>query len=216
MGLISRFGLEKANELKKANNRTYQDLLFQMLGLEFTRQEYVFPFKNKRPKIPIRLGIESRAGDRWPMKKWPGYEQLYNSLSSLDVEFTFFNQRPMLEAYINDVNDCDILLTGDTLCMHLGLALKKRVIALFGPTSADEIFDYGRLTKIVSPAPCVKCYRRECSEKPNCMDRITLDMVLDGVNDHYENLLARIDDVPKAIDSKWEKKYLTTRGRLNE
>ena len=88
----------------------------------------------------------------------------------------FMERRSLLD-YIADINNCDLIVTGDTLCMHIGVALRKKIIAIFGPTSADEIYDYGRIHKIVSRLDCIKCYKRECDCNPNCMQSITLDSV---------------------------------------
>jgi heptosyltransferase-2 len=62
--------------------------------------------------------------------------------------------------------------------MHLAIGLKKRVIALFGPTCAQEIELYGRGDKVVSSIPCVPCYRRNCEVSPNCMEAITAEEVM--------------------------------------
>jgi heptosyltransferase-2 len=76
---------------------------------------------------------------------------------------------------------CNAVITGDSLGMHLALAEKRPVIALFGPTCAAEIELYGRGVKIVSPAECVPCYKGVCQESLTCMDAIRVDEVLDAV-----------------------------------
>jgi len=197
MGLISRFGLDRANDLKRANTKTFQELLFEMLGLEFKGQKYDFFLQkddHKKNAGQLRVGIETRAGDRWPMKQWSRYEELPLGLDNSKFGFTFFEQRPTLDAYIRDIAECDLIITGDTLCMHLGIALEKRVVALFGPTSADEIYDYGIVTKIASPIECIKCYRSSCDKKPDCMDRISADVVRDAVARNMP-LFARVGEV---------------------
>jgi heptosyltransferase-2 len=75
------------------------------------------------------------------------------------------------------VNLCDLIVTGDTLALHVAVALDKMVVALFGPTSAAEIDLYGRGVKLVSDAPCVGCYRTECDVLPTCMERISAQQV---------------------------------------
>lgn len=53
------------------------------------------------------------------------------------------------------VNLCDVVVTGDTITLHIAIALKKKVVALFGPTCAQEIELYGRGKKLflLFPAP---------------------------------------------------------------
>jgi heptosyltransferase-2 len=69
------------------------------------------------------------------------------------------------------------VITGDTLAMHMALALNCRTIVLFGPTSATEIEMYGLGEKIVPKMECLSCYKPKCDFVPNCMDLITTDMV---------------------------------------
>jgi len=80
------------------------------------------------------------------------------------------------------VNLCDLVVTGDTIALHLAIGLKKKVVALFGPTCAQEIELYGRGTKIVSRLSCAPCYRRVCSRVPTCMQAVSAEEVLKNVN----------------------------------
>lgn len=73
---------------------------------------------------------------------------------------------------------CDLVVTGDTTALHLAIGLKKKVVAIFGPTCAQEIELYGRGEKILSPISCSPCYRRKCDVLPNCMEAITVEEVM--------------------------------------
>ena len=70
-----------------------------------------------------------------------------------------------------------VVVTGDTLAMHLALAQGKRTVVLFGPTSAAEIELYGLGEKVVPEMECLSCYKTSCDFVPNCMDLISTDMV---------------------------------------
>jgi heptosyltransferase-2 len=72
---------------------------------------------------------------------------------------------------------CGLIVAGDTLAMHLSLALARRTIVLFGPTSAAEIEMYGLGEKVLPQMGCLACYKNACDFVPNCMDLITTDMV---------------------------------------
>jgi lipopolysaccharide heptosyltransferase III len=76
---------------------------------------------------------------------------------------------------------CDVLVTGDSLGMHLAIAEKCPIVALFGPTCAQEIELYGRGERIVSPNPCVPCYQPTCAQQPTCMQSIKPDTVVEAV-----------------------------------
>jgi len=79
---------------------------------------------------------------------------------------------------------CDVVVTGDTLGLHLALAEQRPVVALFGPTCPQEIEMYGRGEKVLSPLRCAPCYRAECGRSPSCMEAISTQTVIDAVKRH--------------------------------
>jgi heptosyltransferase-2 len=70
------------------------------------------------------------------------------------------------------VNLCSLVVSADTTAMHIAIASKKLVVALFGPTCDQEIELYARGVKIVSPIDCRPCYRVQCEKEINCMKLI--------------------------------------------
>ncbi|MFQ5772313.1 MAG: glycosyltransferase family 9 protein, partial [bacterium] len=86
------------------------------------------------------------------------------------------------------VNLCDVVITGDTLAMHLGIALKKYVIAWFGLTCPQEIDLYGRGIKIIRDLPCAPCWKQECDRPhgPICVTEFDLDEIIQAVKNSYD------------------------------
>jgi hypothetical protein len=115
---------------------------------------------------PALIGIEERAGTVWPTKRWTRYRDLAYRLEDMGYKVKFFEQRDSVIEYANDINECDLIICGDTLAMHIALALSKRVVALFTCTSPHEIYGYGRLAKVVSPLLGRYFYRREYAAEP--------------------------------------------------
>jgi heptosyltransferase-2 len=76
---------------------------------------------------------------------------------------------------------CAVVVTGDSLGMHLAIAEKRPVVVLFGPTCAQEIELYGRGEAIVAASPCAPCYRPECARNPSCMQEIEPGTVVAAV-----------------------------------
>jgi len=78
---------------------------------------------------------------------------------------------------------CDLLITGDTGTMHVGVAVKVPVVALFlasaycfetGPYSADNI--------VIQPTiECGPCNPNKTCSRPDCHDRITPELVTELV-----------------------------------
>src|SRR4051812_964256 len=123
-------------------------------------------FDSMRPTI----GLNTGAGGRWPLKQWreEGYAALVTRLSERHPELQFLllggpgererNERlkaavrvPLIDPGCDNpvrhfaalMNRTNVVVTGDTLAMHLALSLEKRTVVVFGPTSAAEIDLYG-------------------------------------------------------------------------
>lgn len=69
-------------------------------------------------------------------------------------------------------------ISGDTGPLHFAAALKKPLVAMYGPTKADRTGPYGskNSTVIISPAKCSGCLKKHCSDW-HCMYDITPEMV---------------------------------------
>ncbi|MFP5518858.1 MAG: glycosyltransferase family 9 protein [Bdellovibrionia bacterium] len=77
---------------------------------------------------------------------------------------------------------CDIVLTGDSLGMHMAISQKKHVIAWFGPTCAHEIHFYGRGQALLSPVSCAPCWKRSCQKDTMCYDLLPVEEWLSALN----------------------------------
>lgn len=152
------------------------------------------------------VGLNIGAGTVFPTKRWlPEYfAELADLISTLpsttplllagpqeeeiEQRVLELSSAPMInpgnELPIKDfaglISNCSLVVTGDTLAMHLAIAQKVPVVALFGSTCHQEVELYGRGEKIISEAGCAPCYRSSC-ETMLCMRRITPEMVFDAV-----------------------------------
>jgi heptosyltransferase II len=175
MSRISRLGRASANRRKWENARSYQEIIFSAIGRTFRGEEYVLNFPLQKTQITGLVGIEERVGKVWPNKSWVFYQRLADGLEKDGHQVRFLAQRQSLAEYADDINECEFVISGDTLAMHLGLALKKKVVALFSCTSPQEIYGYGRLEKVVSPMLEQYFYQREYS--PDATSSITVAQV---------------------------------------
>ena len=253
MGLISKFGKQKADKLKAKNKKTYQEILYKILGLEYKKQEPIlilnelefgkhFAEKNNIKNNDLVIGINTGAGGRWKDKKLSIEEtaelidKLNNTLkNSKGIFGELGNQRfpvsqkskgflrmqkisnkfsseiknaklllfggpeekernekiknsiktNIIDAGCNNslmefaslVNLCNILITSDSLAMHIGIALKKKIIAVFYPTSASEIELYNRGVKIIGKGKDYCSYKTKCDIPPE----YEIDEMVDAV-----------------------------------
>jgi heptosyltransferase-2 len=148
------------------------------------------------------VGLNTGAGRAFANKAWTveGYAELARRLAAEGVRVALLGgpdeaernsrierlsggvaidtgtDRSLVE-FATLVAGCDLVVTGDTLGMHLAIGAAVPVVVLFGSTCPQEIELYGRGEKVVTPISCHPCYRKECDISPSCQDLIAVDAV---------------------------------------
>jgi heptosyltransferase-2 len=150
LGLISKYGIKKANELKLRNRGSYQEIIYRCLGYEFEGQGYMMPKNIPNSDLKGDVAIAAVAGKKWPMKTWCYFEDLVSDLSR-NYRVNVLPTRQTILEHIADIKRHKLVISPDSLPMHVALGLGIPCIALFTCTSPWEIYDYGLLTKVVSP-----------------------------------------------------------------
>lgn len=207
MGLISRYGKTRADELKKLNRKTYQELCYEMLDIPYRKQEPHFPLSGvdtafaqqfaerygikKNTRV---IGINPGSSKRWVDKRLQVHEAraLIAGLHGKypDAKIILFGgpeEREYISAIIEATRDlsiidagienslgqfaglinlCSDVITSDSMALHISTALKKKVVAFFGPTSPWEIELYNLGTKILPVRGCLSCYNKNCNTPP--------------------------------------------------
>jgi heptosyltransferase-2 len=70
------------------------------------------------------------------------------------------------------IHSCRVVVSTDSLGLHLGLAMDKWVVGLFGPTDPSEIHGYGRWRCVRAPSGAG-------------MDRLCLEEAVAAVGELY-------------------------------
>ena len=167
-------------EKKRSREGFWQDGLYEMLGKKWKGEEYVLGYKPKS-KEKYDIGFNPEVGNKWALKAWP--KENWKKLEKLiDGEFSVSWQQGQndMEDYFEWISSCRALVTNDSFGMHIAMAFKKKVIALFGPTNNREITLYDRGVKLVPKINCSEfpCQRRECVKQANsCIDLIPPEQV---------------------------------------
>lgn len=86
-----------------------------------------------------------------------------------------------LRNFAGVVNQCQLVVCSDSLALHFAIALNKRIVVFFGPTSPAEIELYGLGTKVYSKIDCLVCYKKRCDKRPSCMDEISMEQLIEAV-----------------------------------
>ena len=160
------------------------------------------------------IGIN--PGSVWPTKRWfpQRYAELINSLAKMNYKSIIFGSKNDL-AVVNQITSCllpetkektanlvgktslkqlsaliskcQLFVSNDSASMHIAVAYRVPVIAIFGPTTPQiGFYPYGKDNLIIEKdLPCRPCglhggYR--CKRKTHeCMKAITVDEVLEAI-----------------------------------
>lgn len=167
----------------------------------------------RRHRLPGRrpcIGLNTGAGAKFETKQWPAQHYLklishltqrmkanvfllggprereFNRLlarkSPAHVYDTGVDNSPL--EFAGFISLLDLVVTSDTLGMHVAIALKKPVVALFGPTCPQEIDLYGRGVKLTQSTACSPCYRQTCPDAV-CMSGITPERVFNEIKKFF-------------------------------
>lgn len=205
MGLISRYGKERADRLKVENTRSHGEIFAGMLGvapgkpgLELTPSAQAFALDfSERWELDHRrplIGLNTGASGRWPSKALSvertvamaarisegrsgratflvlgGPEEkernraILSGMRAREPKLVAIDAgaESDLQEFASLVGLLDLLVTSDSLALHLGIALERKIVCFFAPTSAAEIDLYGQGLKVVSSAADY------CSYRPN-------------------------------------------------
>jgi heptosyltransferase-2 len=161
------------------------------------------------------VGINTGGGGRWQYKKWTmeGYIACIKLLKQQHPEVGLLLlggpeevelNRIILEAvgdevvdggchnplmqFASLVNAVDVLLTSDSLAMHIGVALQKPTVVLVGPTSPWELDVFGKGAILHSDIECLSCYLSRCDKAINCMNTLAAEYVAAKVADCFQTV----------------------------
>lgn len=166
-------------DIKKRHTESWQKILMETIGAEWSGQEYILGYRPKTQEM-FDVGFNHAVGSKWPTKAWPeGNWKELERLLSPDRTVTWQKGFNDIHEYIDWINTCRTLVTNDSLGLHIALALKKKVIVLYGPTNSNETFLYGRGTGIYPTGyDCLPCFSPVCSQEVHCLRTIEPPQVL--------------------------------------
>ena len=143
---------------------------------------------------------------RWPTKNWPitQFVALAERLSS-EFQVVFSGSREDRSVIDQAIAQCpgvlainlagqlslmeffalaarsDVVVTGDSLPMHVASAFDRPLVSLFGPTNEDLVGPRNKSARIIrADMDCQRCYRRQSCPRA-CIGRITIDEVRSAI-----------------------------------
>jgi len=163
------------NKKSDAAKGYWQQVLIEMMGAEWKGQPYIVGY---RPKTAERfdIGFNYEVGSKWPIKGMPAelWKELEKHFLEMGCSVSWQEGKSNLHEYIDWLNSCRLVISNDSLGMHLAFALNKKVIGLFGPTDPSEVYCYGNSRLVLSPTVCPlrPCLGNRCESGKNCMSQV--------------------------------------------
>jgi len=144
---------------------------------------------------------------RWPNKRWPAesFAALVTRLAAAQPGFHFailggeedrelgtaiaradprrcldLTGNLSLGEMVEWIRLSELVITNDTGPMHVAAALRKPLVALFGPTEPRRTGPYGQLENVLQlELPCIPCMKPYCtwSQPQECLRGLTVDRV---------------------------------------
>jgi lipopolysaccharide heptosyltransferase II len=148
-------------------------------------------------------GIERYAllfpGTNWPTKRWP-VENFAALVQPVEQRFGLkcvvagsLGERESADRVSGAINlagkttlrqttalieRASLVITNDSGPMHIAAALRRPMVALFGPTNPDRTGPYGCDESVLRlDIPCSPCYSRKCSHQ-SCLKWLKVDEVI--------------------------------------
>ncbi len=209
------------------NRKPYPQIITEMIGLPWEHAPYVLRLPTRSQIKPnqasLTIGLNTGCGKVFRTKQWPAEHWaalaamlhrnfpkaailLLGGKDEVVINKEIFARVPFVSdtgcdnsivdfAYI--VDQCDLVVTSDTLAMHIAIALNKYVVTVIGSTSDTEIELYGRGEHVVANAPCRPCFKKSCPKtvngEPQCMNELAPETVLAAVS----RGIAQVGQVPQ-------------------
>ncbi len=197
------------DDLNKANKLTYIQEIFNICGWEHHGEEYIleynsdvlFDIQNEGKKI---IGLNTGCGARWTSRLWSidNWAELIIQLQENDfyplllggeaehnrnIELhnrtaaAYLGHFPLNE-FIALLNKVDLLVTGVTMALHIGIGLKKPVVLFNNIFNPHEFDLYGRGV-ILQPEKECKCFfKGKCDNSEYfCMDYLYPKKVFENI-----------------------------------
>jgi len=158
-----------------------------------------------------KIGFVLSASERWQSKKWPlknfimlarrlqrdfgCYIVLIGDKASVEDRDLFVASIP---DYVVDmvgrttisqlaalVDSIDCIVCGDTAPLHVAGAMKKNIVALYGPTDPRRHMPPGSHGKVIKRnISCSPCYNEDCPTDHKCMNEISVEDVYNAIKGH--------------------------------
>lgn len=196
------------DDVCRQNVKSYPEEIFEICGFKFDKEEYILhsseacDFK-KLKKKDFLIGLNTGCGSRWKTRLWPEdyWIETAKRLMSKKADVILLGGRDEdernrrvaslsgcmyagifpVEKFISLVRECDVVVTGVTMALHIAIGLKKKVVLLNNIFNKNEFELYNSGMILEPDIGCLCCYKAACEK--DCMSLIKPDAVINAVKD---------------------------------
>ncbi|HZY09558.1 MAG TPA: glycosyltransferase family 9 protein [Bacteroidota bacterium] len=192
------------DDLSRTNTKSYQQEIFEICGYTFSGEKYIMPevtgYLWKIPKRKKIVGLNTGCGGRWTSRLWPdaywvalakklrkaghiplllGGEQEHKKNQRLSKQSgaLYLGHFP-LDRFMDEVNQCDLVVTAVTMAMHFAIGCGKKIILFNNIFNKYEFELYGQGEILEPEFECTCFYSPTCPN--NCMQYLSVDRVFDA------------------------------------
>lgn len=187
---ILGFTRENLEPFRGDENLLWQEKMCHIIGLKWQKEPYLLGY-TPRNYEKYDVGLNYLVGSKWPTKamSFSKWQELANLLEKENISYSWQEGKENLIEYIEWLNSCKIVITQDSLGMHIAMALNKRYIALFGSTGTSDMYFYGKHKIIKQTTDCqiIPCYKPICQHSEFCMDKINLCDIIKSLKSLKDN-----------------------------
>ena len=199
------------DDISKNNKKNYLEEIFEICGFKYSGEKYILSsfdeyndswHFDRTKKI---IGLNTGCGGRWTSRLWADerWIELAKSLLEKNYEVVFLGGKQedsknkmfveasggkyagyyQLEKFINLVEQCDLIVTGVTMAMHITIGLNKKIV-LFNNIFNKHEFELFGLGEIIEPEKECKCfYSPTCTNNEySCMNYLNVNTVLKSID----------------------------------
>jgi heptosyltransferase-2 len=147
-------------------------------GMEFTWKEQDYAISSIRTEETVDVGLNWNVHPDWKTKHWPkeNWDELMKTLSN-NYSVSWQEGLNDYDKYMNWISSCRVIVTVETLGLHLASALRKKVVAITGPTTDNE-YSYNRITSVKPDSrECMPCNAPACKTGEWCLSEISVESI---------------------------------------
>ncbi|MDD5287335.1 MAG: glycosyltransferase family 9 protein [Desulfuromonadaceae bacterium] len=158
----------------------WEQILIEMLGVTWKEQRCIIGYKPKTEET-LDIGFNYEVGSKWPFKalKMEIWKELEQRFISRGYSVSWQKGNKNLYEYMDWIQSCRLIISNDSLGLHLASTFGKKVVGMFGPTDPSEVFLDSNSRKILPDIFCtlMPCGSPKCHSGLYCMQHINADKI---------------------------------------